>query len=47
MKKGQSVVKIMAIMGSPRKGSNVDILIDKVIEGVKSKTEVDLEKINI
>jgi len=38
-------MKIMAFMGSPRKGSNVDILIDKVIEGAKSKTDVDVEKI--
>jgi multimeric flavodoxin WrbA len=40
-------MKIMAIMGSPRKGSNVDILIDKVIEGVKSKTDVEVEKVYI
>ena len=40
-------MKIMAIMGSPRKGSNVDILIDKVIEGVKSKTDVEAEKVYI
>jgi multimeric flavodoxin WrbA len=38
-------MKIMAFVGSPRKGSNVDILIDKVIEGAKSKTDVDDEKI--
>jgi multimeric flavodoxin WrbA len=40
-------MKIMAIVGSPRKGSNVDILIDRVIEGVKSKTEVEVEKVYI
>ncbi len=40
-------MKVMAIMGSPRKGSNVDILIDKVIEGVKSKTDVEAEKVYI
>ncbi len=40
-------MKVMAIIGSPRKGSNVDILIDKVIEGVKSKAAVDLEKIYV
>jgi len=38
-------MKIMAFVGSPRKGSNVDILIDKVIEGAKSKADVDVEKI--
>jgi multimeric flavodoxin WrbA len=38
-------MKIMAIVGSPRKGSNTDILIDKVIEGAQSKTEVDVEKL--
>jgi len=37
----------MAIVGSPRKGSNVDILIDRVIEGAKSKTDVDVEKVYI
>lgn len=35
----------MAFAGSPRKGSNVDILIDKVVEGAQSKTEVKAEKI--
>ena len=40
-------MKIMAIVGSPRKGSNVDILIDRVIEGAKSKTDVDAEKVYI
>ncbi len=40
-------MKIMAIVGSPRKGSNVDILIDRVIEGAKSKTAVDAEKVYI
>jgi multimeric flavodoxin WrbA len=38
-------MKLMAFVGSPRKGSNVDTLIDKVIEGVKSKLEVEVEKI--
>lgn len=40
-------MKIMAFAGSPRKGSNVDILIDRVIEGAKSKTEVEVEKVYI
>ncbi len=38
-------MKIMAFVGSPRKGSNVDTLIDKVIEGVKSKIDAEVEKI--
>ena len=38
-------MKIMAFVGSPRKGSNVDLLMDKVIEGVKSKTDAEAEKI--
>ena len=40
-------MKVMAIMGSPRKGSNVDILIDEVIKGIISKTAVELDKISI
>ena len=38
-------MKIMAFVGSPRKGSNVDILIDQVIEGAQSKAAVKVEKI--
>ena len=38
-------MKIMAFVGSPRKGSNIDTLIDKVIEGAKSKIEAEVEKI--
>jgi len=38
-------MKIMAFVGSPRKGGNTDILIDKVIEGAESKAEVEVEKI--
>jgi len=38
-------MKIMAFVGSPRKNSNVDLLMDKVIEGAKSRSEVTLEKI--
>ncbi len=30
-------MKILALMGSPRKGSNTDILIDKILEGAKTK----------
>jgi multimeric flavodoxin WrbA len=35
----------MAFVGSPRKGSNVDTLIDKVIEGAQSKIAAEVEKI--
>lgn len=38
-------MKIMAFAGSPRRNSNTDILLDRVIAGAKSKTEVTLEKI--
>ena len=38
-------MKIMAFVGSPRKGSNIDTLIDKVIEGAKSKIDAEVEKI--
>ena len=31
-----SQVNILAVVGSPRKGSNTDILVDKVIEGARS-----------
>jgi multimeric flavodoxin WrbA len=38
-------MKIMAFVGSPRKGSNIDTLIDKVIEGAQSKIDAEVEKI--
>jgi multimeric flavodoxin WrbA len=38
-------MKVMAFVGSPRKQGNTDILIDKVIEGVKSKVDATIEKI--
>ncbi len=37
--------KIMAFVGSPRKGSNTDILIDRVIEGARSTGDCEVEKI--
>jgi len=41
-------MKIAAIVGSPRKNSNTDLLIDQVIEGAKSKrSDVEVEKIYI
>jgi len=36
--------KIMAIIGSPRKGGNTEILTDSVIDGCKSKGPVEIEK---
>lgn len=30
-------MKILALMGSPRKGSNTDLLVDKVMEGARTK----------
>lgn len=38
-------MKLMVFVGSPRKGSNTDILIDKVIEGAKSTAAVEVEKV--
>ncbi len=38
-------MKLMAFVGSPRRGSNVDTLIDKVIEGLQSKSDAQVEKI--
>ncbi len=37
-------MKLMSIVGSPRKGGNTELLIDQVIAGCKSKTDVDVEK---
>lgn len=40
-------MKLMAIVGSPRKNGNTEILIDRIIEGCKSTRDVDAEKIFI
>ena len=37
-------MKLMAIVGSPRKGGNTELLVDRVIEGCKSTREVEVEK---
>jgi multimeric flavodoxin WrbA len=37
-------MKLMAIIGSPRKGGNTELLVDRVIEGCKSTKEVEIEK---
>ena len=38
-------MKLMAIIGSPRRGGNTEVLVDKVIEGYVSKTPAMVEKI--
>lgn len=40
-------MKILAIMSSPNKGGNTDLLLDKILEGLKesAKNELDIEKI--
>jgi len=39
--------RIMAIIGSPRKGGNTEVLADKVIEGCMSRGGVEVEKLFI
>ena len=38
-------MKIMSFVGSPRKGSNTDLLIDRAIKGAQSRGAVEAEKI--
>ncbi|MBN2108781.1 MAG: flavodoxin family protein [Deltaproteobacteria bacterium] len=38
-------MRLMAIIGSPRRGGNTDVLADKVIEGYLSKTTAEVVKI--
>ncbi len=38
--------KILALMGSPRKGNNADILLDCLLKGAK-EAKLDIKKINI
>ncbi|MBM4310811.1 MAG: flavodoxin family protein [Deltaproteobacteria bacterium] len=38
-------MEIMAFVGSPRKGSNVDTLVDRVLAGADSSASVEAEKI--
>ena len=41
-------MNVLAIVASPRKGSTTDTLVDKAIEGVKSKhPDAEVEKINL
>ena len=37
-------MKLMAIIGSPRKGGNTELLVDQVIEGFRSRGEGTVEK---
>jgi multimeric flavodoxin WrbA len=39
------VMRLMAIIGSPRRKGNTELLVDQVIAGCRSKTDVDLEKL--
>lgn len=41
-------MKVLAIVGSPRKGKATDLLVDKAIEGVSSKApNCDVKKLNL
>ena len=41
-------MNVLAIVGSPRKGKATDTLVDKAIEGVKSKDpDCSVKKINL
>jgi len=40
-------MKVMAIIGSPRKGGNTELLVDRVIEGCMSRGNTEIEKVFI
>ena len=40
-------MKVMAIIGSPRKGGNTELLVDRVIEGCRSSGNAEIEKVFI
>ena len=40
-------MKVMAIIGSPRKGGNTELLVDRVIEGCRSRGNTEIEKVFI
>lgn len=40
-------MKVMAIIGSPRKGGNTELLVDRVIEGCRSRGNAVIEKVFI
>lgn len=40
-------MNVMAIIGSPRKGGNTELLVDRVIEGCRSRGDAHIEKVVI
>jgi hypothetical protein len=40
-------MKVMAIIGSPRRGGNTELLVDRVIEGCRSRGDTHIEKVFI
>ena len=40
-------MKVMAIIGSPRRGGNTELLVDRVIEGCRSRGNAEIEKVFI
>ncbi len=38
-------MKLMAVIGTPRKGGNTEILTDRIIEGYKTQADAEIEKI--
>ena len=40
-------MKVMAIIGSPRRGGNTEQLVDRVIEGCRSRGDAEIEKVFI
>jgi multimeric flavodoxin WrbA len=40
-------MKVMAIIGSPRRGGNTELLVDRVIDGCRSKSAAEIEKVFI
>lgn len=40
-------MKLVAVIGSPRKGGSTEVLVDKVIEGYLSKTEAEVVKVHV
>jgi multimeric flavodoxin WrbA len=44
-RKGEIRMKIMAIIGSLRRGGNTEFLVDRVVEGAARQADIELEKI--
>jgi multimeric flavodoxin WrbA len=36
-------MKVLALVGSPRKGGNTDLLVDQILQGVKAKAQVEVQ----